>query len=65
MLLKRGSVLVVEKDKKAKCIMTSLCAGIILGSILTIILDNVYFLTIFAGIGSSIGLIYVNIKSKK
>lgn len=55
----------MKKDKKAKYIMGFLCIGMLLGSALTLMFDNIYLLTIFTGIGSSIGLVYVNIKNKK
>lgn len=55
----------MKKDKKAKCIMAFSCIGMLLGSVLTLMFDNVYFFTIFTGIGSGIGLVYVNIKTKK
>ena len=55
----------MKKDKKAKCIMKFVCVGMLLGGVLTLMFDNIYFLTIFIGIGSSLGLVYVNIKNKK
>ena len=55
----------MEKDKKAKCIMGFMSWGMILGSVLSLITDNIYYFTIFTGIGSGIGLVYVHIKTKK
>ena len=61
----KGCMLDMEKDKKAKCIMGFMSWGMILGSVLSLITDNIYYFTIFTGIGSGIGLVYVHIKTKK
>ena len=55
----------MKNDEKSKYIMSFLCIGMISGGVLTLIFDNIYCLTIFTGIGAGIGLIYVNIKTKK
>lgn len=54
-----------EKEKKARCVMLCICIGASVGGILSIILKNIYLLTIFTGVGAGVGLICIGTKNKK
>lgn len=52
-------------EKKSNYIMGCICTGIIIGSILSLVFNNLYLLTIFTGVGAGIGLMYIWLKCKR
>ena len=55
----------MKKEEQIKYFSLFLSAGTMLGCILTFIFNNVLLMTIFMGVGSAAGWIYIWLKSKK